>query len=197
MKYDVDVDGKEYLISVKPVNEEHYDQSVEITEFGADIAFEAAKEEYEYCIHRSEKLDNKIYILLTVCAFFATMQMDLIQKIFEKAIPPKYCCLIWSGFGIELGSFLLAVILLVMGLWSITLKRVDPSIILKKDMVYAENKRVAKYICGKYTQCSAINNKLISKRYKISNAAIVLITAAFILIFVLRLVLSQFPNLEV
>ena len=54
-------------------NEENCDTS-------EDIVFDAMKEEYEHCVKRSEKLDNKIYILLTVCAFIFVLLTSIIEK---------------------------------------------------------------------------------------------------------------------
>ena len=37
-----------------------------------ELCYQVALVEYEHCIKRMERLDNKIYIVLTVCALFSS-----------------------------------------------------------------------------------------------------------------------------
>ena len=58
IEYEVDVEKKDQIFSCN--NEQ---------EHSAELILTLIKSEYDHCVSRSEKLDNKIYILLTICAF--------------------------------------------------------------------------------------------------------------------------------
>lgn len=52
----------------------------ETSDTSEEIVFDAIKVEYEHCVQRSEKLDSKINILLTVCAFIFVLLTSIIEK---------------------------------------------------------------------------------------------------------------------
>lgn len=62
-------------------------QGAENTESSADICFEAIKAEYDYCVTRAEKLENKVYILLAACAFVFVLLTTQIEKTGELGMP--------------------------------------------------------------------------------------------------------------
>ena len=76
IRYNVKVNDQIYQVDLERDTTIH---DAESTESSADICFEAIKAEYDYCVTRAEKLENKVYILLAACAFvFAllTTQID-------------------------------------------------------------------------------------------------------------------------
>ena len=58
-KYNVKVDGQIYQVEVNDAET----NTTNNEESSASICFEAIKAEYDYCVTRAEKLENKVYIL--------------------------------------------------------------------------------------------------------------------------------------
>lgn len=202
MQYEVELEEKKYIINVNKCSESDIDPTSVVIpivgeETGEDISYEVARTEYDYCLHRSEKLDNKIYILLTVCAFLIGGVLGIVDDLIKYVKWPMaviytkniFECAAWIGTGLELIIFALSIIILVAALRSIDIHRFDQTEILDRDMVYSEKKKVSKYICSLYSKCTQHNNEIISKRYKLSNMAIVLIAVGFILMIILRVLI--------
>ena len=76
-EYTVNVDERTYHITVEHNN----NPSQNHTDFSEELSYEATKAEYDHCVQRSEKLDNKVYIILTVYAFLFVLLCDIIKKI--------------------------------------------------------------------------------------------------------------------
>lgn len=68
----------EYDVEVEKIGA---DTSTTDAEHSAEMVFEAIKNEYDHCVARSEKLDNKVYILLTICAFVFAFATSIYSKI--------------------------------------------------------------------------------------------------------------------
>lgn len=66
IRYNVKVNDQIYQVDLERDTTIH---DAESTESSADICFEAIKAEYDYCVTRAEKLENKVYILLAACAY--------------------------------------------------------------------------------------------------------------------------------
>ena len=82
-EYTVNVDEKTYHITVEHNN----NPSINHTDFSEELSYEATKAEYDHCVQRSEKLDNKVYIILTVYAFLFVLLCDIIKKISDFSFP--------------------------------------------------------------------------------------------------------------
>ena len=52
----------------------------------------------------------------------------------------------------------------------VAIERFNPQVVLKRDMVNADSKAVAKYICSRYNKCIDTNNTILEKRYQQFNA---------------------------
>lgn len=76
-EYTVNVDKRTYHITVEHNN----NPSQNHTDFSEELSYETTKAEYDHCVQRSEKLDNKVYIILTVYAFLFVLLCDIIKKI--------------------------------------------------------------------------------------------------------------------
>ena len=63
-RYNVKVNDQIYQVEVADVEA----NTTNNEESSASICFEAIKAEYDYCVTRAEKLENKVYILLAACA---------------------------------------------------------------------------------------------------------------------------------
>lgn len=185
-KYNVDIDGKRYVISVDKITLSHERQKENILNTGEDFSYEASKLEYEHCMQRSEKLDNKIYIFLTICAFLFVLVTDTIKKIANFNLPKTnfqlvliiiYSILLFTN--IILYSYLL--VTLTHLLKGIPVERFDPMVILERNMPASDSKRVARYICSKYNQCIKSNNENLEKRFdKFNHCVYFLIPIIFI-----------------
>lgn len=135
------------------------------------ICFQIGLTEYEHCIRRSERLDNKIYILLTVCAFiFAllTTEITLINDIrspqnsIEFALVGTYVVFIVLAI-----KFVISLLNgLIESLSSIKIKRFDSSEVITRKMVLVNSEKIVDYVLAKYEKARFENNEEIDKRYK-------------------------------
>ena len=156
-------------------------------ETDASLCYQIAAAEYEHSIRRMERLDNKIYILLSVCAFIFFMVTNLIENICVIRFPKTYlegCVVViyivlTVGVIIMIGSMLYY---LVSSLSSINIKRIDSFSILEKQMLYADKNQVITYIICKMEQAKIENNKLVSDRYDKVNFSIKLLIASIVLL---------------
>ena len=135
------------------------------------VTYETAKVEYAHTIHRLDRLDNKVYILLTACAFLFSMVSSALQENKLVFLPKTVQeLLLWISFL----SFLDLLIRLILLLRGVALERFNIAMINKYDMVYADKLQATKYICAKYLQCTDHNNSLLEKRYKRYNFCVIL-----------------------
>lgn len=190
-EYTVTINDKTYEISVEPKTTSTV--SPVNTNASDELSYEASKAEYEHCMQRSEKLDNKIYILLTVCAFLFVLLCDLIKKISNFSFPDdgiQLTLIIIFALCLSANIFLytFTLIRLTNLLKGISVERFNPIIILEHDMIASDSKAVARYICSRYNQCIKTNNDNLEKRYKkfnnCVNCTIPIIFISFFLIFI-------------
>lgn len=160
---------------------QNIEQQCESTNVSSDysqvLSYESTKNEYDHCVQRSEKLDNKVYIILTVYAFLFVLLCDNIKKIDTFSFPENQIQLalvitysIFLMFNIILYIFTL--IKLVDLLKAISIERFDPQTILENNMISTNSKALAKYICSLYTKCIYINNSILEKRFQKFNVCI-------------------------
>ena len=83
IEYNVSVDNREFTVNVEKTQKSNYSESDQnkINVESAKICYDTAKAEYDYIINKDIKLDNKIYILFTVCGFTFAFIMGLIANI--------------------------------------------------------------------------------------------------------------------
>ena len=74
MEYKVQIDDNSYVVEIEEMT-----VSNALNKTAEDIAYSAFLSEYDHCVQRSEKLDNKVYILLTVCAFLFVLLTRVIS----------------------------------------------------------------------------------------------------------------------
>lgn len=84
IRYNVKVNDQIYQVDLERDTTIH---NAESTESSADICFEAIKAEYDYCVTRAEKLENKVYILLAACAFVFALLTTQIEKAGKLDVP--------------------------------------------------------------------------------------------------------------
>lgn len=186
MKYNVKIENKEYVIAVENISDEEQEiaeKNVSEKTDGCeslsavDQCFSAAMAEYENEVARASKLDNKVYILLTVCAFIFTRITELIEKIpgvreieENKTRVSSLCQAHYAtAVGFVTGLFSITLILLVVLLSNIKMNRLDTSIILGKNLLELPQKTVVKFLCVKYTQATDKNRENLKRRYILFN----------------------------
>lgn len=151
-------------------NEENCDTS-------EDIVFDAMKEEYEHCVKRSEKLDNKIYILLTVCAFIFVLLTSIIEKAstFQMSQDMTKISLIiiyWLLLLVDVVIFCVLLEKLVVLLGSIEFQRLDINNIMELNIIEKNPRTAVKYIGANYMQCVENNHTILEKRYEVFNTCV-------------------------
>lgn len=192
MEYKVQIDDNSYVVEI----EEMTDCNA-LNKTAEDIAYSAFLSEYDYCVQRSEKLDNKVYILLTVCAFLFVLLTSAISEASKFRFPENGLLL---GFVIvyalcltgDVGSYVLMLVNLVGLLRSVSFARFDTSEILTSNLVSETPATVSKYIGTKYVRCINHNNAVMEERYKKINFCVKLMVAnvcfsiilAFICVFI-------------
>ena len=186
IKYDVTVDEKEYQINIEQIK-----GTINAThQSGSDIAYDAMKTEYDLCIQRSEKLDNKIYILLTVCAFLFVMLSDSIKKFSDVNLPEtQFKLFMFGGFVVVLTLtivvFVVLLVSLVILLRGVDIERFNANDVLELNLVNSDKMQVITYICIRYEQCRTHNHDVIEKRYKKYNNCILLIIIEIVLLLII------------
>ena len=155
-----------------------------------EILFDAVKTEYEHCIRRSEKLDNKIYILLTVCAFLFVMLSDIIKTISNISFPNNCCELsLVIIFSILLLTaivlFSVMLVYLASLLKPVFLSRLKSKEILKEDLIILPSETSFRTVCILYEQSIERNDTILEKKFNILKKCIDMMIALIIDLIVL------------
>lgn len=188
-EYSATINEKEYLIKIEHKNKVLDNHS----DFSETLSFEATKAEYDHCVQRSEKLDNKIYIILTVYAFLFVLLCDIIKKIETFSFPKNQIQLILLItysilLALNISLYIFTLIQLTHLLKGVSISRFKPIAILEREMIDANSKTVARYICSKYNESISENNDIIEKRFKkfnnCVNCTIPIIVISISLIFI-------------
>lgn len=149
-------------------------ESVANGENAAQIALDAVKTEYDHCILRSERLDNKIYILLSICAFLFAFSMSSINKLGTLSMPQSIRDLIFIVMYIMItlvntGMFIYLIYQLVKLLKGEKIKRLDAKDVLMGDLFSLPPKQAARVIGHIYLDAMTENNINIEERFLIFN----------------------------
>ena len=167
-KDEVTTGEEEYEMTMAAIDEE---PSKAPCSTGEDAALAVVQNEYNHCFERSAKLDNKVRILLTVCAFLFVMLSEAVKKLSELIISTTRCQLLIGGGYIALLTlnvtvFIILFVKLMRLLQGIELMRFDSYEILHRDMVNADKKQTIHYVCMMYEKCWDYNNQVIELKYK-------------------------------
>lgn len=163
-----------------------------------NLCYQIALAEYEHCIKRSERLDNKIYILLTVCAFIFVLLTGAIQKVSELRWPQSSIewILLVLYFALTTAAIISVILLLfqlIGSLSTIKLKRFDSVEVMEKDMTHADSRQVSKYVIALYEEARNHNNVLIDKRYKTVNCCVKALIASVIILVLTSVIGAIMP----
>lgn len=181
----MNVNQKLYEVEVVSLNESDSDVT--------NICYEASRIEYEYNMHRMDKLDNKVYILITVCAFLFAKLCEELKDFWKIEFPfdiYKFAIFVCSKLLMvsALVIFLVLIVFLLILLKSITVPRFKISKILEKDMLSENSYRVAKCICWMYEECNKKNNAILQRRFDDINICTHLMVAEIIVIILIAFI---------
>lgn len=186
MKDEVTTGEEEYEMTRAAIDEELSKASCDT---GEDAALTVVQNEYNHCFERSAKLDNKVRIILTVCAFLFVMLSKAVRKLPELMISTTRCQLLIGGGYIVLLTlnvtvFIVMLVKLMELLQGIELMRFDSYEILNRDMVNADKKQTIRYVCMMYEKCRSYNNQVIELKYKQFNRCTKLMMITVILLLI-------------
>lgn len=154
-----------------------------------NMCLEIARTEYEHSFRRAERLDNKIYILLTVCAFIFVVLINAINRISEYNVTTFLSDRLVFAYGIMLLLCIAGTIVLlgalIYSLSGADFKRYDSGLILERNMLSEDMKRVIRFTIMKYERARDHNNKIVTRRYRVLNLCVwLLIILVMALIFI-------------
>ena len=142
------------------------------------VIFDAMKAEYEHCVQRAGKLDNKVYILLTVCAFVFVLITTLIEKASDFGMPQNMTkesliIVYWLLIVVDVVAFCVVLAKLVVLLGSINFERLDSGDILENNIIEERTKTSVKYIGTKYWKCINDNHAILERQYEKMNFCVI------------------------
>ena len=173
-EYTAIIDNKEYVIKINKLNCDTSPEklkTITIEEDSSEICLDAVLEEYQHSIHRSEKLDNKVYILSTICGFIFVFITDIISKLGTFQIPKDIV-----QTRLVLSYFALTILMSLVYLYTIfklgilltakkTLRLTPDYLILNK--VYNIKEKYARiFIASQYIIAINDANKFLENRFK-------------------------------
>ena len=160
IRYNVKVNDQIYQVDLERDTTIH---DAESTESSADICFEAIKAEYDYCVTRAEKLENKVYILLAACAFVFALLTTQIEKAGKLDVPQS---------GSELIGIIIYTILLVVAVISVRFERLDAGLLLTEGVPDEKDTTAVRFIGRLYVQHTSKNNAVLEKDYTAFNRCV-------------------------
>ena len=168
-------------------------QDIECRESSADICFDAIKAEYDYCVIRAEKLENKVYILLAACAFVFVLLTTQIEKTGKMKLPQSglelfviviYIILVSVSVISNVGMLVMTVNLLK----SVRFERLDAGLVLIEGVPDEKDTTAVRFIGRYYVQHTAKNNAVLEKRYTVFNKCVKLFCVSIVTLIVVALI---------
>lgn len=206
-RYKVSVNENVYEIAVEQLDDSyseniHEKHSIQMLQsdysIPAEISFQAVKEEYDYGLKRSEKLDNKIYIILTIFAFLFALLCDNINGIRSFSFPETQLqlilCLFYSVIlFVVVACYIGILLMLTQLLKGLTIRRFKPHEVLKVDLAEQAPQVTARFICERYIEAININAVSLENRFKKFNLCVLflipIVIGLLILVFLRILIL--------
>ena len=196
MKYLVNVSDendlcKDYIISLK--NQRECNNSLRQYQSDSNMVIEISRTEYEHCIKRLDRLDNKVYIMLTVCAFIFVMLTGALSNIDKIKLPnmiSEWLMIITYGAILGYACWLTVNLLfkLINVLSSVKMSRLDSADVSEYNMILSPQRQVARYVIGIYEQATFQNNRLIDKKYIELDACVKLLTKTILVLLAITFI---------
>lgn len=176
-RYKVSLNGNIYEVTVEQLDDSSSQMLQNDYSVTAEIGFQAVKEEYDYCLKRSEKLDNKIYIILTVFAFLFVLLCDNINGIRSFSFPatqPQLTLQILYFVILFFVAVCYICVLLVLTqlLKGLTIRRFKPHEVLTVNLTEQAPQVTAKFICERYIEAINKNAVLLENRFNKFNLCV-------------------------
>ncbi len=153
------------------------------------MCLELSKLEYEHSFRRSEKFDNKVYILLTVCGFLFVLVVNAISSITDiEVFRPEI-----SGWIVVFDIFLvmtIVAIIILLGfliycLSGIKMKRYDSNLTMEMNLTELDKTTVARFAIMEYEIAKKYNNDKLEKRFDWLNRSVNLLIGVVFLLMAL------------
>lgn len=153
-----------------------------------EVCLSTIKLEYEYILERSNKLDNKIYIALTVYGFIFLYIIELINKLGSFKYKLQYTqmtliILYIISIIILLVTYIYSAIILIKLLRGVDTYRISSDFIVKNQLYNEDERIISIYIFAKYTESINTNNKILQDKYIKYNKCIKNLTLIFLTVF--------------
>lgn len=193
-EYIVNVKNKEYIIKVnkrKHMNNTETHQQTSTEEDASEACLNAVMEEYQHVVRRSEKLDNKVYILSTICGFIFAFITGIISNLSDFEIPKNevqvYLVIIYIIIVIFMSLLYLCTIFrLGILLTAREMLRLTPDYILLHKIYDIKEKYARIFIASQYVKAINDTNKILEKRFKEFNWCVYRTAFILFLAFILH-----------
>ena len=193
-EYTVNIHDKEYIIKVnkrKHMNNTEVNQQVSAEEDASEACLNATMEEYQHVVRRSEKLDNKVYILSTICGFIFAFITGIISNLSDFQMPKngiQTCLVIVYIIIVILMSLLYLYTIFRLGilLTAREMLRLTPDYLLLHKIYNIKEKYARIFIASQYVKAINDTNKLLEKRFKEFNWCVYRTAFILFLAFILH-----------
>lgn len=193
-EYSVGINNKEYIIKVnkrKDMNNTEKKQQTSIEEDASEVCLNAIMEEYQHVVRRSEKLDNKVYILSTICGFIFAFITGIISNLLDFQMPKNRVqtnlVIIYIILVALMSLFYLYTIYkLGILLTARAIQRLTPDYLLLHKIYDIKEKYARIFIASQYVKAINDSNKILEKCFKEFNGCIYRTAFILILAFILH-----------
>lgn len=193
-EYTVGINNKEYIIKVnkrKDMNNTEKKQQTSIEEDASEVCLNAIMEEYQHVVRRSEKLDNKVYILSTICGFIFAFITGIISNLLDFQMPKNRVqtnlVIIYIILVALMSLFYLYTIYkLGILLTARAIQRLTPDYLLLHKIYDIKEKYARIFIASQYVKAINDSNKILEKCFKEFNGCIYRTAFILILAFILH-----------
>lgn len=169
------------------ISEENLDKS-------AEICYITARDEYNHFVERANKLDNKVYIMITFSGLFFVFIMDLLRIFLEIPFPSDsnslvlYVVIVFVYIVILIG-YIISMLIMFSILKPIDYRRFNPSCLVNKNMHKEKPHVCYMYIAIKYMECLEISEKDLGVRFKLLTMVNIIIPVVVIISVILKFLL--------
>ena len=176
-EYTAIIDNKEYVIKINKRNSDTSPENlntITVEEDSSEICLNAVLEEYQHSVRRSEKLDNKVYILSTICGFIFVFITDIISNLGTFQVPTDIAqtWLVRSYIALTiLMSLIYLYTILKLGIL-LTAKqtlRLTPDYLILEKVYDKKEKHARIFVASLYIQAINDANESLKKRFKSFN----------------------------
>lgn len=194
-EYTAIINDKEYVVKVNKTHSlrtTEYKEQISFEEDSSEACLNAVFEEYQHSVRRSEKLDNKVYILSTICGFVFIFITDIISNLgtFQLSTDNAQIFLIYSYWVLTIMMsvlYLYTVFRLGILLTAKKTLRLTPDFLILNQVYNIKEKHARIFIASQYIKAINDTNNSLEKSFKKFNwcayRTAVVLALAFVLHF--------------